>query len=61
MRWIEGEFNLNSLNYCTNKEDAQDIGKLIYKTAIKNHKNSVCGKICTFVQYPNKISYLGQE
>ena len=47
---------LDHLNYCTTKDDALQVETIIYKTAIKNLKNKVCDKICSFTGYTNKIN-----
>ena len=54
-------FNTDHLEYCTTKDDALAIEGLIYNTAIKNHEMSVCGSICTFTKYQNKISLLSKK
>ena len=48
--------NIDHLNYCTTRDEALQVDTIIYKTAIKNLENNVCGQICSFVGYTNKVN-----
>ena len=62
-QWIHENFAKNNTNleYCNNKNEALKVEKMVYNTAIENHKKNVCGHICNFVKYPSKLSYLGKN
>ena len=61
--WIHENFakNKTDLEYCNDKNEALRVEKIVYDTAIENHKKNVCGHICNFVKYPSKLSYLGKN
>ena len=53
--------NTDQMEDCQTKEDALEIEGLIYKTAIKNHENNVCGSMCSFTKYPHIVSVLSEK
>ena len=53
-------YNSDHLNYCTTKEDALEVERLMYNAAIKNNKDNVCGTVCSWIEYSDRKNLLSK-